>query len=99
VRVLGIDPGTAVTGFGVVETANGRLGPGRLIECGVIRFARRSSLPRRLHELHAGIVELIDRHHRRAALEDAFITGTCAPRWCWDTRAAWCCSPPSRPAS
>ena len=72
-RVLGIDPGTAVTGFGVVETANGRLGPGRLIECGVIRFARRSSLPRRLHELHAGIVELIDRHHPDVlALEDAF---------------------------
>jgi len=73
VRVLGIDPGTAVTGFGVVETRNGGPGPGALVECGVIRFARRSPLPRRLHELHAGIVELIDRHHPDVlALENAF---------------------------
>lgn len=46
---------------------------GRLIECGVIKFARRSPLPRRLHELHEAIVELIARHRPSAlALEDAF---------------------------
>ena len=74
-RVLGVDPGTAVTGYGVIETGNGASGSphGRLIECGVIRFAKRSSLPRRLHELHEGIVELIARHRPTAlALEDAF---------------------------
>ena len=72
-RVLGIDPGTAVTGFGVVETRNGQAGPGSLVECGVIRFARRSPLPRRLHELHAGVAELIARHHPDVlALENAF---------------------------
>lgn len=72
-RVLGIDPGTAVTGYGVVETGNGGAGPGRLIECGVIRFAARIPLPRRLHELHAGIAGLIDRHRPDVlALENAF---------------------------
>ena len=72
-RVLGIDPGTAVTGFGVVETGNGGPGLGALVECGVIRFGRRSPLPLRLHELHTGIVELIDRHHPDVlALENAF---------------------------
>ena len=72
-KVLGIDPGTAVTGFGVIETGNGGPEPGHLVECGVIRFARRSPLPRRLHELHAGIVELIERHHPDVlALENAF---------------------------
>ena len=72
-RVLGVDPGTAVTGYGVIETGNGAPGMGRLIECGVIRFAKRSPLPRRLHELHEGIVELIDRLRPTAlALEDAF---------------------------
>ena len=72
-KVLGVDPGTAVTGYGVIETGNGHPGMGRLIECGVIRFAKRSSLPRRLHELHEGIVELIARHRPTAlALEDAF---------------------------
>jgi crossover junction endodeoxyribonuclease RuvC len=73
VKVLGVDPGTAVTGYGVIETGNGTSGLGRLVECGVITFAKRSSLPRRLHELHDGIVELIKRHRPTAlALEDAF---------------------------
>jgi crossover junction endodeoxyribonuclease RuvC len=73
VRVLGIDPGTSVTGYGVVEYGNGTPGFGRLIECGVIRLTTRSPLPRRLAQLHDGIVQLIERHHPTAlALEDAF---------------------------
>ncbi|MGH7570013.1 MAG: crossover junction endodeoxyribonuclease RuvC [Gemmatimonadales bacterium] len=72
-RVLGVDPGTAVTGYGVIEAGNGTPGMGRLIECGVITFRRRSSLPRRLAELHEGIAELIVRHRPTAlALEHAF---------------------------
>ena len=72
-KVLGIDPGTSVTGYGVVESGNGTPGFGQLVECGVIRLAKRSPLPRRLAELHAGIVELIERHHPSAlALENAF---------------------------
>ena len=72
-RVLGIDPGTSVTGYGVVEYGNGTPGFGRLIECGVIRLTTRSPLPRRLAQLHDGIVQLIERHHPTAlALEDAF---------------------------
>jgi len=73
VKVLGIDPGTTVTGFGVVETGNGAGGFGRLVECGVIRFARGSPLPRRLYELHKGISALIRKHRpTHLALEDAF---------------------------
>ncbi len=72
-RVLGIDPGTSVTGYGVVEYGNGTPGFGRLIECGVIRLTPRSPLPRRLAQLHDGIVQLIERHQPTAlALEDAF---------------------------
>lgn len=72
-RVLGVDPGTAVTGYGVIETGNGAPGMGRLVECGVITFARRTALPHRLAELHAGIVALIERHRPTAlALENAF---------------------------
>jgi crossover junction endodeoxyribonuclease RuvC len=72
-RVLGIDPGTSVTGYGVVETGNGAPGLGRLVECGVIRFARRTSLPDRLAELHDGITDLIKRlRPATLALEDAF---------------------------
>ncbi|HEV8511214.1 MAG TPA: crossover junction endodeoxyribonuclease RuvC [Gemmatimonadales bacterium] len=74
-RVLGVDPGTRVTGYGVIETGggNGTPGIGRLIECGVFRFGRNNSLPHRLAELHHEIAQLIQRHHPAVlALEDAF---------------------------
>lgn len=72
-RVLGVDPGTSVTGYGVIEAGNGTPGMGHLVECGVIRLGRRSSLPHRLAELHAAIAELILRHRPHAlALENAF---------------------------
>jgi crossover junction endodeoxyribonuclease RuvC len=73
VRVLGVDPGTAITGYGVIETGNGTPALGRLVECGTIRFARTSSLAQRLAELHAGIAALIEKHRPTAlALENAF---------------------------
>ena len=58
-RVLGIDPGTAVIGFGVVE--DGRPVP-RLVECGVLRTVARAPLASRLFTIHQGIDELIARH-------------------------------------
>ena len=72
-RVLGVDPGTSVTGYGVIETGNGAPGLGRLVECGIIPLTRHGSLARRLAELHEGIAELIARHRPTAlALESAF---------------------------
>src|SRR5439155_2925459 len=72
VKVLGVDPGTSVTGYGVIETRNGS-GMGRLVECGGIRLSGRSPLPRRLHELHARVTELITRHYPNAlGLENGF---------------------------
>jgi len=69
--VLGIDPGTAVTGYGVVEGQHST--PSRLIECGVIRTKARDSLAHRLNDIHAGIAELIERHRPDAvAIEDVF---------------------------
>lgn len=61
-KVLGIDPGTAAVGFGVIE-GTARLGrPARLVECGVVRMRPADDLPRRLAAIHAGIGELILRH-------------------------------------
>ena len=70
-RVLGIDPGTNVTGYGVVEPANGR--PGRLVECGVIRTDPRDAIWSRLDTLFEGVSELITRHEPTAmAIESVF---------------------------
>jgi len=58
--VLGVDPGTTATGYGVIEAEPGR--PARLIECGVIRTGARADLATRLATLHAGLVEVVDQH-------------------------------------
>lgn len=68
---LGIDPGTAVTGFGVVA----RRGPGAfaLVECGVIRTTASAPLPVRLREIHEEVAALIARHQPHCvAVEDVF---------------------------
>lgn len=69
--VLGIDPGTATTGYGVVSGDGSR--PATLLECGVIRTRARDPLPDRLLEIHSGVTELIARHRPHAmAVEDVF---------------------------
>jgi crossover junction endodeoxyribonuclease RuvC len=71
VVVLGIDPGTAVTGYGIVRREGHN--PLTLIECGVIRTKPRDALPQRLAEIHQGIAELIRRHQPTVlAIEDIF---------------------------
>lgn len=70
-KVLGIDPGTTVLGYGVVESGQGRYG--RLLECGTLTTGARDPLPARLRILHDGITALIARHAPEAvAVESAF---------------------------
>jgi len=57
-RVLGIDPGTRITGYGCVDIAAGMLDP-TLVEAGVVRFKAGRSLDDRLMQLHADLSELI----------------------------------------
>lgn len=71
VVVLGIDPGTAATGYGVVV----RSGPRRvrLVECGVIRTSAGESMATRIREIHDEIVALLDRHEPHVmSVEDVF---------------------------
>lgn len=61
--VLGIDPGTADTGYGVVHGAGSRL---RALDGGVIRTASKLAPELRLAEIHARVAELLDRHGAEA---------------------------------
>jgi crossover junction endodeoxyribonuclease RuvC len=71
VRVLGIDPGTAVLGYGVVESGSGQ--HPRLLECGTLTTTARDPLPARLRVLHDGTTALLARHLPDAvAVESAF---------------------------
>lgn len=70
-KVLGIDPGTAVLGYGVVESASGQ--HPRLLECGTLTTTARDPLPARLRVIHDGITALLSRHAPDAmAVESAF---------------------------
>ncbi len=55
-RILGIDPGLNITGYGVLEADGGQL---RLCEAGVVRGQSRRSLTARLLEIHQGVSEVI----------------------------------------
>ena len=57
--VLGVDPGTAVTGYGAVRRAAD--GAVVLLECGVVRTDPRAELAERLRDIHEGLVEVIQR--------------------------------------
>lgn len=70
--MLGIDPGTAVCGFGVVRTGVDRRAT--LLECGVVRTRATAALPDRLLTLAEAIEELLERHRPDAlALENVFL--------------------------
>ncbi|MEO0531011.1 MAG: crossover junction endodeoxyribonuclease RuvC [Planctomycetota bacterium] len=55
-RILGIDPGLNITGYGVIDA--GREGI-RLVEAGVVRGTKGASLATRVGEIHAGVADVI----------------------------------------
>jgi crossover junction endodeoxyribonuclease RuvC len=59
VIALGIDPGTAVCGFGVVSLEDGRL---RLVDAGVVRTAQGETDAERLRLLHAALTAIVAQH-------------------------------------
>lgn len=56
-RVLGVDPGSAVTGFGIVEGAPGHF---QFIAAGTIRTRPGDPVPERLRTIHHELLRVID---------------------------------------
>jgi crossover junction endodeoxyribonuclease RuvC len=68
--VLGIDPGTASTGYGVVQSSGSRLSA---VEEGVIETRPAVALERRLADIHSRVGELLERHRPDAmAIEELY---------------------------
>jgi crossover junction endodeoxyribonuclease RuvC len=59
VKVLGIDPGTAALGYGIVERSGGRL---REIDHGCLTTSADLSMPERLLAIHALVDDLLSLH-------------------------------------
>lgn len=70
VRVLGIDPGSRLTGFGIIDVAGQRTS---YVGSGVIRLGG-GELPARLGRIFADLSEIISEYHiNEAAVEQVFM--------------------------
>ena len=71
IRILGIDPGLRVTGFGVIEKAGSKL---LYLASGCIRTDSDASLPERLGTIHASVRELVSQYQPdQSAIEIVFV--------------------------
>jgi crossover junction endodeoxyribonuclease RuvC len=59
-RILGIDPGLNITGYGVLERDAKQPKQPRVIEAGVVRGTAKQSLTDRLAEIHRGVADVIE---------------------------------------
>ncbi len=68
--ILGIDPGIAIVGFGVIEKSRNDI---RVIDYGVITTHKDTRTPIRLQQVYSGIMQLIEKYKPDAiALEELF---------------------------
>jgi crossover junction endodeoxyribonuclease RuvC len=71
-RILGIDPGSRITGYGIVDAGYGKVA---FVSCGVIKTTAGFPLANRLNEIFEGINEVIQLHNPEvAAVEDVFMS-------------------------
>lgn len=71
IRILGIDPGLRITGFGLIEKTGNKLS---YVSSGCIKTDAAASLPTRLGTIYAGLRELVAAHRPdQAAVEIVFV--------------------------
>lgn len=71
-RIIGIDPGTGILGFGVIDAARGRT---RLVTAGVVRTPAHTPLAERLEEIYDSLTEIIaETKPQQMAIEKLFFT-------------------------
>ena len=58
-RILGVDPGLQVTGYGVIEVSGGRQIP-RLVEAGIVRTKTADGIAERLRKVHRALSDVMD---------------------------------------
>ena len=70
-RILGLDPGSRVCGYGVIDEAAGEL---RYVECGILTAPEDQPMEQRLGELARGLREVIgELAPEIVAVEDVFV--------------------------
>ncbi len=72
IRVIGIDPGTRICGYGVVDATAAGL---RTVDYGVIRAKNKTPLYQRLHIIHLGLTEIFQRSEPDVAAVEGIFHG------------------------
>ena len=71
IRILGVDPGLRITGFGVIEKTGNKLA---YLASGCIKTDAKTTLPTRLGAIHAGLRELVAQYQPdQAVVEIVFV--------------------------
>jgi crossover junction endodeoxyribonuclease RuvC len=70
VRVLGLDPGIAIMGYGVIEDNDGNL---TAIEYGGLTTPAKQATSQRLRSLYEGIVTIMERHKPTEVAVEVFV--------------------------
>lgn len=71
-RIIGIDPGTGILGFGVVDANQGKV---KLVTAGVITTPAHTPLPDRLEEIYRELSAIIaETNPERMAIEQLFFS-------------------------
>ena len=69
-RIFGVDPGSAHTGYGCIDTSGGRH---RVLACGALSPPGRAGFPEKLRAIHDGLAALLAEHRpETVAIEDLF---------------------------
>jgi crossover junction endodeoxyribonuclease RuvC len=69
--ILGIDPGSRITGYGVIDCAGLK---NEYVTSGCIRLPGQSSLPEKLEEIFNGITQIIEQYNpQEMAIEEVFM--------------------------
>jgi crossover junction endodeoxyribonuclease RuvC len=68
--IFGIDPGTSITGYGVIAADGNRVS---YVDCGVIRISDKLDMPEKLATIYDGLAALLTQHRPgRVCIEEAF---------------------------
>ncbi len=76
-RILGIDPGLQITGYGVIDFD---IRKPKLIDAGVLRFKAKATIPSRLVELESELESMIKEHKPDVAAVEQLYSHYAHPR-------------------
>jgi crossover junction endodeoxyribonuclease RuvC len=70
--IVGIDPGSRITGYGVIERRGAQIG---YVDSGIIRCGSRDERPERLRKIKSALDDVLERHHPDSlAVEKIFVS-------------------------